>query len=317
MSQLLDQTRALMRMRHMSLRTEETYINWIRQYIVFHHKRHPQELTSKELSAFLSYLAVERKVAASTQNQALSAILFLYKEVLNLELEWVTDVVRAQRPKRVPVVFTREEAQAVLLRLSGTKWLMASLLYGSGLRLMECVRLRVKDIDFGNNQIIVREGKGEKDRVGILPLPLVANIKQQIERVKALHEADIAAGFGHVYLPYALERKYLNADRELKWQYVFPATKRSIDPRTGREMRHHIAETVLQRAVKEAIRATGINKAASCHTFRHSFATHLLEAGYDIRTVQELLGHKDVATTMIYTHVLNRGGKAVKSPLEM
>ncbi len=316
MSKLLEQTRSLIRTRHMSIRTEETYINWIRQYILFHHKKHPSELSNKDLTAFLSHLAVERKVAASTQNQALSAILFLYREVLNLELGWVTDVVRAERPKRLPVVFTREEAQSVLLRFTGTKWLMASLLYGSGLRLMECVRLRVKDVDFGSNQIVVREGKGEKDRVGILPLPLVEPLRQQFGHVKALHEVDVRAGFGQVHLPHALGRKYVNADRELKWQYVFPASKRSVDPRSGREQRHHVAETVLQRAVKDAIKATGINKAASCHTFRHSFATHLLEAGYDIRTVQELLGHADVSTTMIYTHVLNRGGKGVKSPLE-
>jgi integron integrase len=317
MSKLLDQTRDLIRTRHLSLRTEESYLAWIKQYILFHHKRHPSELKAPEITAFLSYLAVSRHVAASTQNQALSAILFLYREVLGIELDWITDVERAKKPKRLPVVFTKAEVQAILLRLSNTKWIMASLLYGSGLRLMECLRLRVKDIDFASHQIMVRDGKGGKDRVTMLPESLVEPLNLHLARVKALHIQDLQQGRGLVHLPFALARKYPQAEREWMWQYVFPAAKRSIDPRSGKEQRHHLAETVLQRAVKEAVRAAAINKAGSCHTLRHSFATHLLEAGYDIRTIQELLGHSDVSTTMIYTHVLNRGGKAVKSPLEL
>ncbi len=317
MSQLLEQVRNAVRTRHYSIRTEEAYIRWIREYILFFDKRHPTELGAKEISAFLSHLAVGRNVAASTQNQALSALLFLYREVLSLPIGWVDDVERAKRPKRLPVVFTKEEVKAVLGYLRADMWLMSSLLYGSGLRLMECVRLRVKDIDFAQLQIVVREGKGDKDRITMLPATLVQPLERQLERAKALHEVDVREGFGHVYLPYALTRKYPNADREWGWQYVFPASKRSVDPRSGREQRHHLAETALQKAVKAAIRTAEINKTGSCHTLRHSFATHLLEAGYDIRTIQELLGHSDVQTTMIYTHVLNRGGKGVKSPLEL
>lgn len=316
MSKLLDHARDLMRTRHLSLRTEEAYLAWIKQYILFHHKQHPAKLGAKDVRSFLSYLAVERHVSASTQNQALSAILFLYREVLEQEIDWITDAIRAQKPKRLPIVFTKQEAQAVLVRLSDTPWLMASLLYGSGLRLMECVRLRVQDLDFGSLQINVRDGKGGKDRVTVLPSSLVEPLNRHLTRIKALHERDREEGFGSVYLPFALARKYSQAESDWIWQYVFPASKRSVDPRTGKEQRHHIAETVLQRAVKSAIRQAGINKAGSCHTFRHSFATHLIEAGYDIRTVQELLGHSDVNTTMIYTHVLNRGGKGVKSPLD-
>jgi integron integrase len=316
MSKLLDHARDLMRTCHLSIRTEEAYLAWIKQYILFHHKQHPAKLGAKDVTSFLSYLAVERHVSASTQNQALSAILFLYREVLEQEIDWITDAIRAQKPKRLPVVFTRQETQAVLLQLSDTVWLMASLLYGSGLRLMECVRLRVQDIDFVSHQIIVRHGKGGKDRVTVLPNSLVERLDRHLARAKALHEQDLRAGFGGVYLPFALARKYPQAEREWRWQYVFPASKRSTDPRSGKEQRHHIAESVLQRAVRSAIRRAGINKAGSCHTFRHSFATHLLEAGYDIRTVQELLGHSDVSTTMIYTHVLNRGGKGVLSPLD-
>jgi integron integrase len=316
MSQLLDQVRARMRARYYSIRTEEAYVRWIRQYILFYHKRHPAELGPDEISAFLSHLAVRRQVAASTQNQALSALLFLYREVLAQPIAWVDDVERAQKPKRLPVVFTRDEVKAVLGHLRAEMWLMASLLYGSGLRLMECMRLRVKDVDLAQLQIIVREGKGAKDRVTVLPALLVEPLQRQLERARALHEADIRAGYGRVYLPYALARKYPTADREWGWQYVFPAARRSLDPRTSREQRHHIAETALQKAVKGAIRAAGINKPGSCHTLRHSFATHLLEAGYDIRTIQELLGHVDVQTTMIYTHVLNRGGKGVRSPMD-
>lgn len=317
MSQLLEQVRMAVRTRHYSIRTEEAYIRWIREYILFFDKCHPAELGAKEISAFLSHLAVERNVAASTQNQALSALLFLYREVLALPIGWVDDVERAKRPKRLPVVFTREEVKAVLGHLRAEMWLMASLLYGSGLRLMECVRLRVKDVDFVQFQITVREGKGDKDRITMLPQTLAGPLQRQLERAKALHEMDVREGLGRVHLPYALARKYPNADREWGWQYVFPASRRAVDPRSGREQRHHLAETALQKAVKAAVRIAGINKPGSCHTLRHSFATHLLEAGYDIRTIQELLGHSDVQTTMIYTHVLNRGGKGVKSPLEL
>lgn len=316
MSKLLDHTRNLMRTRHLSIRTEDAYLAWIKQYILFHHKQHPAKLGAKDVSSFLSYLAIERHVSVSTQNQALSAILFLYREVLEQEIDWITDATRAQKPKRLPVVFTKQEAQAVLVLLSATPWLMASLLYGSGLRLMECVRLRVQDLDFGSMQINVRDGKGGKDRVTVLPRSLVEPLNRHLIRVKALYEHDIEEGLGSVYLPFALARKYPRAERDWIWQYVFPASKQSLDPRSGKEQRHHIAETVLQRAVKAAIRQAGINKAGSCHTFHHSFATHLLEAGYDIRTGQELLGHSDVNTTMIYTHVLNRGGKGVRSPID-
>jgi len=313
---LLDQVRYVIRVKHFSIRTEEAYVNWIRKFILFHNKRHPIEMGEHDVSQFLTYLAVKKRVAASTQNQALAAILFLYRDVLKKDLGWLDDVERAKRPARLPVVFSKQEVDEILVRLEGTKWLMASLLYGSGLRLMECIRLRVKDLDFGYEQIVVRDGKGQKDRVTMLPVSIKEPLKRHLEKVKAHHEADLKAGFGRVYLPFALKRKHPNADRDWGWQYVFPATKRSQDPRSGIAMRHHIDESVLQRAVKAAIRTAGITKYGSCHTFRHSFATHLLEDGYDIRTVQELLGHKDVSTTMIYTHVLNKGGKAVKSPLD-
>jgi integron integrase len=316
MSQLLEHVRDAVRTRHYSIRTEEAYIRWVREYILFFDKRHPSELGAKEVSAFVSHLAARRNVAASTQNQALSALLFLYREVLALPIEWVDDIERAKRPKRLPVVFTREEVKAVLGHMRAEAWLMASLLFGSGLRLMECVRLRVKDMDLARLQITVREGKGDKDRITMLPPSLAEHLQRQLERAKALHEMDMREGFGHVHLPYALARKYPNADREWGWQYIFPARHRSIDPRTGREQRHHISETALQKAVKAAVRDAGISKPGSCHTLRHSFATHLLEAGYDLRTIQELLGHSDVQTTMIYTHVLNKGGRGVKSPLE-
>ncbi|MCI0419687.1 MAG: integron integrase, partial [Acidobacteria bacterium] len=256
------------------------------------------------------------KVAASTQNQAFSALLFLYGEVLHQPLDSLPDMQRAKRPSKLPVVFTRDEARSVLRKLDGSKWLMVSLLYGSGLRLMECLRLRVKDLDFGYSQIVVRDGKGQKDRVTMLPESLKEPLQRHLERVQALHDKDLKAGFGEVYLPFALERKYSKASREWGWQYVFPASKLSRDPRSEATRRHHVDATVLQSAVKEAIRAAGMAKLGSPHTFRHSFATHLLEAGYDIRTVQELLGHKDVSTTMIYTHVMNKGGKGVKSPLD-
>ncbi len=315
-SGLLDEVRRVIRFKHYSIRTEETYIQWIRRFILFHGKQHPKEMGAEHVRDFLTHLAVEGKVAASTQNQALSAILFLYHEVIKEDIGWIQDVERARKPIRTPVVFTQDEAAKILGHMTGTTRLMANLLYGTGLRLMECVRLRVKDIDFGYHQITVRDGKGQKDRVTMLPPVLDDALQRHLTRVKTLHEDDLAEGFGTVHLPFALERKYPHAHREWTWQYVFPAAKRSVDPRTGIQQRHHAAETVLQRAVKEAIRVSGVHKAASCHTFRHSFATHLLENGYDIRTVQELLGHKDVSTTMIYTHVLNKPGIAVRSPLQ-
>jgi len=313
---LLDQVRAKIRLKHYSIRTEQAYVDWIRRYILFHGKRHPQEMGKPEVEQFLSHLAVERNVAASTQNQALSAILFLYKEVLEKNIGWLDDVERAKRPARLPVVLTAAEVRAVLAHLEGRHRLMANLLYGAGLRLMECVRLRVKDLDFEYRQITVRDGKGQKDRLTMLPDALAGPLRTHLADVKILHEQDLQEGFGNVYLPFALERKYPNAGREWGWQYVFPASQRSIDPRSNIERRHHLDEQTLQRAFKSAVRASGITKPASCHSLRHSFATHLLMAGYDIRTVQELLGHKDVSTTMIYTHVLNRGGKGVVSPLD-
>lgn len=313
---LLDEVRTVMRLRHLSIRTEEAYVQWIKRFIIFHDKRHPRELGAAAIRDFLSYLAVERNVAAATQNQALAALLFLYREVLQIELPRLNDLERATKPKRLPVVLTRQEVQAVLLHLTGTNHLMAGLLYGAGLRLLECLRLRVKDVDFQAHQLTVRDGKGAKDRVTMLPRSLADELRHHLEQVKALHKEELRAGFGTVYLPYALAGKYPSAERQWGWQYVFPAVRRSVDPRSGVMRRHHLHESVLQSAVKEAVRAAGIHKPASCHTLRHSFATHLIESGYDIRTVQELLGHADVRTTMIYTHVLNRGGLAVQSPLD-
>jgi integron integrase len=313
---LLDQVRDVIRLKHYSIRTEETYVTWIRRFILFHKKRHPSEMGKQEISEFLTHLAVQERVAASTQNQALNAIVFLYRAVLKRDLGEIRGIQWAKRPARLPVVFTREEAKAVLDHLEGTKWLMASLLYGSGLRLMECLRLRVKDIDFIYRRIAVRDAKGDQDRVTILSDALIEPLHSHLKRVRALHKKDLEDGFGEVYLPYALERKYRNASRQWGWQYVFPSSRRSRDPRTRVIRRHHIAETVLQRAVRTAVRASNMVKPGSCHTFRHSFATHLLEAGYDIRTVQELLGHKDVSTTMIYTHVIKKGGMGVQSPLD-
>jgi integron integrase len=313
---LLDRVRSKTRSKHFSLRTEATYIQWIRRFILFHGKRHPSEMSAPEVEQFLSDLAVNRRVSASTQNQALSAILFLYRDVLEVELPWLQNVVRARRPARLPVVLTRDEVKSILAHLEGRNGLMAGLLYGAGLRLMECVRLRVKDVDFAQSQITVRDGKGAKDRITMLPQSLVAPLQAHLERVRLTHERDLRDGFGDVHLPHALARKYPNAGREWGWQYVFPAGQRSVDPLSEKMRRHHIDEQTLQRAVKAAVREAGVIKPASCHTFRHSFATHLLENGYDIRTVQELLGHSDVKTTMIYTHILNRGGKAVLSPLD-
>lgn len=314
-TKLLDQMRDIIRTKHYSYRTEETYLDWARRYILFHQKRHPTEMGATEIQVFLAHLASERRVAASTQNQALSAILFLYREVLHKEIEPVL-LSSAKRPERLPTVLTHEEVLHVINHLSGAHKLMAQLLYGSGLRLMECIRLRIKDIDFEYKTITVRDGKGEKDRVTPLPDTITADLKRQMERARILHEQDLAEGYGEVYLPDALQRKYPNAARDLLWQYIFPAARRALDPRSGVERRHHLDETALQRTVKQATQKAGLHKRVSCHTFRHSFATHLLQNGYDIRTVQELLGHKDVRTTMIYTHVLQRGGLAVKSPLD-
>ena len=313
---LLDQVREAIQLKHYSIHTEEAYVNWIKRFILFHHKRHPQEMGRAEIEAFLTHLAVHERVAASTQNQALNALLFLYREVLQQDLTFPIHAIRAKKPKRLPTVLTKEEVRQVLAQLSGTHRLMVQLLYGSGLRLMECVRLRVKDVDFAQRQITVRDGKGMQDRVTMLPNSLVTPLQEHLQRVKRLHEEDLARGYGSVYLPFALERKYPNADREWMWQYVFPSGRLSRDPRSGAVRRHHVDESGLQKAVRVAARTAGINKRVSCHTFRHSFATHLLENGYDIRIVQELLGHKDVKTTMIYTDVMNRSGLVVRSPLD-
>ncbi len=313
---LLDRVRHKIRVKHYSIRTEQAYVDWIRRFILYHGKRHPNQMGAKEIETFLSHLAVDRNVAASTQNQALSAILFLYRDVLDKELPWLANVTRAKKPQRVPVVLSNEEVQSVLLHLEGTHLLMASLMYGSGLRLMECVRLRIKDVELSGRQLVVRNGKGGKDRVTLLPDSLQNPLKAQIGRVRALHRQDLVSGFGAVYLPFALERKYPNAPKEWAWQYVFPAADLSNDPRSGVTRRHHIGEQSIQRAVKQAIRKANIEKQASCHTLRHSFATELLTAGYDIRTIQELMGHKDVRTTQIYTHVIGRGGQGVLSPLD-
>lgn len=313
---LLDQVRHHIRLKHYSIRTEEAYVQAIKRFILFHRKRHPREMGVDEIRQFLSQLVTNGKVAASTQNQILSALLFLYREVLDRDVAFIDGIERAKRPMRVPVVLTRAEVDAVLAGLSGAEHLMASLLYGTGMRLMECVRLRVKDVDFGYKQIMVRDGKGEKDRRTILPAKLIEQLKRQLERARLLHEEDLIRGYGRVYLPYALERKYPNAATEFGWQWMFPAQKLSVDTRTGESRRHHVSGDGLQRAVKKSIYRAGITKRASCHTLRHSFATHLLENGYDIRNIQELLGHANLQTTMIYTHVLNKGGKGVRSPLD-
>jgi integron integrase len=312
---LLDRVRAAVRMRHCSRRTEKVYVAWIRRFIVFHEKRHPREMGAPEVTAFLSSLAA-RGVSASTQNQALSAILFLYGAVLGQQLEWMNDIVRAQRPVRLPVVLSREEVAALLSRLHGPVWLMASLMYGAGLRLMESAELRIKDVNVDRGELTIRDGKGGKDRVTMLPAAMKGRLVEHSTRVKAQHEADVTAGRGSVALPGTLRVKYPNAPREWAWQWVFPATRFYVDPETGERRRHHLHESVVQRAVKEAARAAGISRPATCHSRRHSFATHLLEAGYDIRTIQELLGHRDVSTTMIDTHVLNQGGRGVRSPLD-
>jgi len=313
---LLDQVSDAIRLKHYSLRTEQTYKDWIKRYILFHGKRHPKEMGIQEIQTFLTHLASEKNVAASTQNQALSAILFLYRHVLHIEIEFPTDIVRAQKSKTLPTVLTHQEAIAVINKMDGIPKIMTKILYGSGLRLMECLRLRVKDIDFGNHQIIVRDGKGQDDRFTILPDSLLHELDLHIQTVSIIHQKDIRQGFGEVHLPYALARKYPGAAKEWGWQYLFPALSRSIDPVSKKTMRHHADPSVLQKAIRGAAKKVRISKSVSPHTFRHSFATHLLQNGYDIRTVQELLGHKDVKTTMIYTHVLQRGGLAVKSPLD-
>jgi integron integrase len=303
-------------MRHYSMRTEEAYVSWIKRFILFHGKRHPLEMGEDEITRFLSALAVHGQVSASTQNQALCALLFLYRQVLGQNFGWLEDVVRAKRPQRLPIVLTRPEVKALLGALEGVHWIMASLLYGAGLRLMECLRLRVKDIDLASHQVLLREGKGNKDRRTMLPAAVQEPLTAHLEHVRQWHQDDLAQGFGRVYVPNALQRKYPHANREWGWQWVFPASQLSLDPRSGERRRHHLHESALQRAVKQASRHIGLTKPANCHTLRHSFATHLLEDGYDIRTIQELLGHRDVKTTMIYAHVLNRGGQGVYSPMD-
>jgi integron integrase len=313
---LLNEVRNAIRLRHFSYRTETTYVDWIRRFVLFHGKRHPKELGGVEVESFLSHLARDRNVSAATQNQALAALLFLYKRVLNVDLPWIGDVVRASRPKRLPTVLSQQEAQSVLANLQGVYWLIGGLLYGSGLRLTEALRLRIKDLELENQRVLVRDGKGRKDRVTILPSSLVIHFRVHIAKVGELHRQAIEGGYGGVELPFALERKYPRAHLQWGWQYVFPANRPSVDPRSNTRRRHHVFEDAVQRQVRNAARAAGIEKPVSPHTFRHSFATHLLENGYDIRTVQELMGHKDVTTTQIYTHVMTKGTNSVKSPFD-
>ncbi len=313
---LLDRVRAAIQVRHFSRRTEEAYVGWIRRFVLFHGKRHPSEMGEAEITAFLSHLATARRVSASTQNQALSALLFLYQQVLGRELEWLDGVVRAKAPHRLPVVLTRDEVRDVLDRMDGVPRIVATVLYGSGLRLLEGLQIRVKDLDLARGEITVRAGKGARDRRTMLPRGVVAALRHHLESVRDQHSRDLAEGAGWVEMPEALDRKYPNAGREWPWQWVFPATRQYVHPATRQVRRHHLHETVLQRALRSAVLAAGLSKRATCHSLRHSFATHLLEDGYDIRTVQELLGHKDVSTTMIYTHVLNRGGRGVVSPAD-
>jgi integron integrase len=313
---LMEQVQDAIRLKHYSYKTEKSYVGWIRRYIFFHDKRHPKDMGSAEIEAFLTHLAVEEKVAASTQNQALNAILFLYKEVLKQDLDFKVDAVRAKRSKYLPTVLTKDEVFAIIKQLSGVHQLLIKLLYGTGLRLNECLSLRVKDVDFAQEQIIVRDTKGNESRVTMLPESIAEELNIHLQSVKILHQQDLQKGYGSVYLPFALERKYPRAKYDWVWQFVFPSGSISKDPPSGEVHRHHLHESSLQKALKQAVRQAGIQKKVGCHTFRHSFATHLLQNGYDIRTVQELLGHKDVKTTMIYTHVLNRGGKAVRSPLD-
>jgi integron integrase len=313
---LIDQIRAELRTRHMSIRTEQAYVHWIKRFIFFNQKRHPATLNGTHISRYLTYLAVNRKVAASTQNQALNALVFLYREILKQNIDDLNDFTRAKPAEKLPVVLTPGEVALVFSHMEGVYQLMAGLLYGAGLRLMECVRLRVKDVDFKYHNIVVRDGKGNRDRVTMLPQKYAETLKLQMKKVKIIHQQDLLNGYGQVYLPNALERKFINAAADWPWQYVFPASHLSLDPRSGKKRRHHISESILQKMVRRAVKASGLTKPASCHTLRHSFATHLLENGYDIRTVQSLLGHKDVRTTMIYTHVLQRGALAVRSPVD-
>ena len=313
---LLDRLREALCSRHYSRRTEQTYCHWVKRFIFFHNLRHPAQMAEPEINAYLTHLAVKEKVSASTQNQALSALLFLYRQVLDRKIGDLGEVIRARKSRHVPVVMTREEIKAVLVNLAGDKWLMGSLMYGAMLRPMECLRLRVQDIDFARNEILIRDGKGAKDRITMLPESLKPPLQDHLKKVNARHERDMADGWGRVEMPYALDRKYPNAAAEWRWQWVFPQENRWKNTKTGEEGRHHVHETILQRVVREAVRKSNIVKHVGCHTFRHSFATHLLEGGYDIRTIQELLGHKDVSTTMIYTHVLNKGGHGVRSPVD-
>ncbi|CAG0967664.1 Tyrosine recombinase XerD [Burkholderiales bacterium] len=313
---LLDQVRGKIRVKHYSLRTEQAYVDWIKRFILFFGKRHPRDLGAAEVERFLTHLAMEGKVAASTQNQAKSALLFLYREVLGVELPWLDHVEQAKGSRRLPVVLTRDEVRRLLAKLSGTHWLVASLLYGTGLRLMEALRLRVKDVEFSRREILVRDGKGFKDRITMLPAALIEPLDAHLAEVRTQHRAALGEGRGDVYLPFALARKYPDAPFEWGWQFVFPGRGLATDPRSGAVRRHHLQDQAVQRAVRQAAHDAAIHKQVSPHSLRHSFATHLLESGYDIRTVQELLGHSDVRTTMIYTHVLNRGGRGVLSPLD-
>ena len=313
---LSERIRNAARFKHLSLRTENTYLSWIKQYYYFYDKKAPDLLNAEHISKFLTHLAVHRRVSPSTQNQALCALLFLYKDVLQIEIPRIENIQRAPFKRKIPIVFSQLEAKAILSKMRGSQYyLMASLLYGSGLRLMECIRLRVKDLNFETNQIYVQDSKGQNARITLLPLALKQPLERHLLKVKAVHQEDLAEGFGQVYLPYAIDRKYPSAARTWGWQYVFPAPKRSADPHSGKVRRHHVSETLLQRAVKAAIRSAGISKPGGCHTLRHSFATHLLEKGYDIRTIQQLLGHKDVNTTMIYTHIL-KSTRGIQSPID-